>query len=258
MIVLKRVLPMLVLIAVFSAITVQYVRGQATSITSLRAPSTALVGQDTIVTVAATFNLGSQGYAVSIGILDLDDWWTKGTAASSEQTCSQLTGQMAEEAFCAYIPTSRYGSDMVTFHLKFNSAKTYRLRAGVELFYSNAQLIPNVNTFQDFFIVVSAAPTSTKSQAYPTLVASTTSVLQMPQPPQSATSQGANNMQQIVLVIAVMAAVALGSLILYSRRGKLPRITRAKKAQPAKSFCIECGNELPPKSKFCNKCGTEQ
>ncbi len=30
-----------------------------------------------------------------------------------------------------------------------------------------------------------------------------------------------------------------------------------KKAE-GKNFCIECGSELPSKSKFCNNCGTKQ
>jgi hypothetical protein len=131
------------------------VKAQSTSITSLQAPSTAAVGTQVTVTVGATYDLGSSGYAVGIGIFDLDAWWATGSAQSSRYTChSNPPGQ----AFCGYIPTARSGSDAVTFELTLNTVKTYRLRASVELFHSNAQLISGASTFQDFSIVVSATP----------------------------------------------------------------------------------------------------
>jgi ribosomal protein L40E len=31
-----------------------------------------------------------------------------------------------------------------------------------------------------------------------------------------------------------------------------------RQAEKGTQFCINCGAELPPKSKFCNKCGSAQ
>jgi hypothetical protein len=66
-------------------------------------------------------------------------------------------------------------------------------------------------------------------------------------------------------VIAAIAAVALVALILYNTIGKKPQITTAervdsktKESASGKNFCVECGSELPLKSKFCNSCGTKQ
>ena len=153
------------IISVFSLIIlalvmiVPSVNAQSTSITSLQAPSTATLGTQVTVTVGATYDLGASGYAVGIGIFDLDAWWATGTAQSSEYTCHS---NPPNQAFCGYAPTSRSGSDVVTFELTLNTVKTYRLRASVELFYSNAQLIQGASTFQDFLIVVSA-PSATAS-----------------------------------------------------------------------------------------------
>jgi len=36
------------------------------------------------------------------------------------------------------------------------------------------------------------------------------------------------------------------------------KLYQMKKTVSDKSFCIECGNELTPKSKFCHNCGTKQ
>jgi hypothetical protein len=104
----------------------------------------------------------------------------------------------------------------------------------------------------------------------------TTSPLQMPQPPQPETSQSTSNTQQLVLALAVVAAVVIAVAFLYSRRkGQTVKKTEKvepeakatsqeavvqteKPTPPKKNFCIECGSELPLKSKFCNNCGTRQ
>jgi hypothetical protein len=387
----------LVLAVTFSTIAVPNVRAQSTSITNLQAPSTATVGTDVIVTVAATYDLGSNGYAVGIGIFDLDaSQWVSGAAQSSQNKCQPLTGQAANHAFCLYLPASTSGSDVVTLDLIFSSVKTYRLRAEVELFDSNAQLISGANTFQDFSIAVQSSPqgysgvqstsitslqapstatvgtdvmvtvgvkyelgsafavsvgiseigasnwttgSATSSLApchagqsnlafcwYPTTIsgsdifrfdlkfnstktynlrvslqlydptthkvipsatttqdfsitvvsAATTSqttqtyttstpALQMPQPPQPETTQSTNNTQQLVLALAVIAAVVIGAAFLYARRkGQTVKIAdtavapSSMKTAEGKRFCNECGNELPPNLKFCDSCGTEQ
>lgn len=144
----------LVLAIALSPVAVPRVKAQETSITSLQAPSKATAGTNVTVVVAATYDLGPNGFAVSIGILDRDSSlpWATGTAQSSKNTCHIFTNQ----ALCAYIPKSATGSDVVTFNLQFSQGKTYRLSAAVELYYSNATLIQSANTFRDFSIVVSA------------------------------------------------------------------------------------------------------
>ena len=216
---LKRLLLVLVLAVAISTVTLPKVRAQSTSITSLQAPSTATVGTDVTVTVAAAYDLGSNGYAVSIGIFDLDASWAVGTATSSQNTCHQYTGNLWDHAYCTYIPTSTTGSDVVTFELLFTSVKTYRLRASVELFDANVQLISSASMFQDFTLAVSAATTSqTTTQIYTT----STPSLQMPQVPQSTTSQPTNNMPQLALGLAVVAAIVIGAAFLYQRQKKKP------------------------------------
>jgi len=212
---LRKVSWLFVLAIAFSTIAVPVVRAQTTSITNLQAPSTAMVGTDVTVVVAATYNLGSNGYAVSVGIFDRDAWWAAGTAQSSQNTCHIYPN----EALCGYIPKSASGSDVVTFHLQFSSVKTYRLRAAVELYYSNAQLISGASTFQDFSITVQST-----SQAS-TPVTSITN----PQIPISTTSQPAYDTPQLWLAFAIIAALAvLGALIMYLRRGKKLKTTVAK------------------------------
>lgn len=146
--------------------SVPNVRAQTTSITTLQAPSVAFVGQSVTVTVSIAYALGPQGYAVSVGIFDLDAWWATGTASSAGNTC--LSTLHADDAYCGYVPTLPLGSDVVTFQLTFNSVKTYRLRASVEIYNSNAQVISGASTFQDFSITV--------SQNIPTVQPQTTSI----------------------------------------------------------------------------------
>src|SRR5208282_3308778 len=131
-------------------------------------------GTEVTVTVAATYNLGATAYAVSIGILDMPSvphGWAKGTATSSENTCHENRIN-AGLAYCAYIPTSASGSDVVTFNLKLNSSMPmYSLRAAVELYSSNGQTISNASTYQDFSVAipnVSTATTSTPKITTPT------------------------------------------------------------------------------------------
>ncbi len=103
-----------------------------------------------------------------------------------------------------------------------------------------------------------------------THVTSTTSSLQMPQPPQTAVfPQYTINTSQLALALAVIAAVVLGALFLYSRRRGQPKVTPAEKVDtdatrlptkptPSKRLCTQCGNELSPNLRFCDSCGTEQ
>jgi len=259
---LRKALLVLALTVAISTIALPNVRAQSTSITHLDAPSTAVVGESVTVRVGATYDLGSNGYAVSIGIFDLDAWWATGTATSEENTCHTYTsGQIAQQAFCGYVPSTHSGSDVVIFQLTFSTVKTYKLRASVELYDSKANLISGVNTFQDFTITVQSTSNSLVTYTpTPSAVTSTPS-LQMPQPPQPEITQSTNNTPTLALALAV-AAVVIAAAFMYSRRkGQVKKAekTDTKKTSPSKkNFCIECGSELPLKSKFCNNCGNEQ
>jgi ribosomal protein L40E len=118
--------------------------------------------------------------------------------------------------------------------------------------------------------------TSAFSQIYSTTSASSQTYPYSSQtkPPQTYATQTASPsttvpVSQIMTAVVAIAVVALVALFLYSRRGKQPKSTQPKYIQPAatiremkpesgKTFCIECGKELPPQAKFCRNCGTKQ
>jgi len=115
-----------------------------------------------------------------------------------------------------------------------------------------------------FFSLTATIPVPSTATGVTTVTFLNTPSLQMPQPPQTTTVSQTNN-TQLALALAIIAAVVLGVLFLYTRRRGQPKVTKAekvdsktKKAASGKNFCIECGKELPIKSKFCNNCGTKQ
>lgn len=70
-----------------------------------------------------------------------------------------------------------------------------------------------------------------------------------------------------ILMIAgvVVVAVVVALFFVRSRQGKGFKSVEAKTVDSttrtpvsSKTFCLECGRELPLGSKFCNKCGTSQ
>lgn len=268
---LRKLLSCLLIGVVFVFVIVPSVHAQSTSITHLDAPSTAVVGESVTVRVGATYDLGSNGYAVSIGIFDLDAWWAYGTATSEENTCHiYASGQMAQQAFCGYIPSTRSGSDVIIFQLTFSTVKTYRLRASVELYDSHANLLSGVNTFQDFSITVqSASNTEAAYTPYTTPNAITSPSLQMPQPVVTSSSDNSALIGVGLLgVIGIVVAIIIYNEHRKSANTKPPRqeevgIAEVAEPKPDKviastRFCIECGNELPPNLNFCDSCGTKQ
>jgi ribosomal protein L40E len=58
-----------------------------------------------------------------------------------------------------------------------------------------------------------------------------------------------------LVVIAVLAAIVVGAILISGRRAREPTIVEARKGV---QFCTNCGAELRPGSKFCNKCGSAQ
>lgn len=112
-------------------------------------------------------------------------------------------------------------------------------------------------------VSVTVTPTSQRTTYQPTSmpytsnVATTTSYA--PSKTTSVSQLASDITSQLVLIAVFIAAVLLVALLVHSRRGKHPKtIAKAKKAAFVKVFCINCGKELPPKSKFCNNCGTKQ
>jgi ribosomal protein L40E len=65
------------------------------------------------------------------------------------------------------------------------------------------------------------------------------------------------NYIEYLVVIVVLAAIALGAIFISGKRARKPTAAKAK-AEKGVQFCINCGAELPPRSKFCNKCGSAQ
>ena len=77
------------------------------------------------------------------------------------------------------------------------------------------------------------------------------------------TQLGQNNLAILGSVLLVAVAVTL--VVLRRRKAKpsIPKTTEAKKdvreeKLAEKVYCINCGAELPTRSKFCNKCGSSQ
>src|SRR5208282_931260 len=114
---LRKALWLFILAITAFTVIVPMVGAQTSSITSLHV-GYAAAGTDVTVTVAATYNLGTTAYGISIGILNMPSvphGWAKGTATSSQNTCHENRIN-AGLAYCAYIPTSASGSDVVTFN----------------------------------------------------------------------------------------------------------------------------------------------
>jgi len=72
----------------------------------------------------------------------------------------------------------------------------------------------------------------------------------------------ANWITLLAAVVVVVGAILL--VLLLTRRARLTK-AKAKESRPSgaekiagKVFCMNCGAELPSRSKFCNKCGSSQ
>lgn len=99
----------------------------------------------------------------------------------------------------------------------------------------------------NFTIRVVGIPEATTS-----LIRTTSATNQMSQ-----SSESTTNLLRLALITGITIVIVIALLLLDSRRRKRQTI-QPKQNQPEKSFCIECGSELPEGSAFCNKCGTKQ
>ena len=65
--------------------------------------------------------------------------------------------------------------------------------------------------------------------------------------------------QMIAAALALVLVVSLLTAVRGWRKREAKPATPTQSVRPSSTaFCINCGNELPPKSKFCNNCGTKQ
>lgn len=76
-----------------------------------------------------------------------------------------------------------------------------------------------------------------------------------------------NPVYLILGIVIVVSIVIVGALVVSGLRMSRPTAVKAKrqvkveatkKAEKETQFCMNCGAELPLKSKFCNKCGSAQ
>ena len=214
--------------------------------------------------------------------------------AASPNFClpAKITGQKPGDEICYLLPMCQIAScttetDDVTFHATLNDAQVhqYHFEVMAIFFLQTPQSGNNLGApvggpqgsswnSADFQVSVVNGPSQTQTVTSVSVTpyswityTSSTPNLQLPQPPQTV-SQSTNNTQQLVLALAVVAAVVIGAAFLYSRRkGQTVKIAEkvetavapsSLKTAEGKRFCIECGNELPPNLKFCDSCGTKQ
>jgi ribosomal protein L40E len=277
---LKRISWVLILIIAFSAITSPNVKAQTTSVTILNSPSQIGLGSDGTasfdVTAQVTFSSLSFKNQVE-GVVTFLSYFGQTLTPSGSATAAPLNclaPQYATDfikpglADCILDPSPiTSGTDTVTFHAILYNANTrtyhFEVAAFVLTISASGEKVGS-ESWADFWVTLTSAQANTRqpnTQAY-----NQQQYTQAYTAPTYTQQRSAINIPAIVLwVVAAVALYVLVALFVSTRRGKQPRITEAKKvelkaekATTSQKFCIECGNELPPKSKFCNNCGTEQ
>jgi ribosomal protein L40E len=152
---MRKAMYVLVSSILLFVITVPNVMAQTTSITDLESPTRALTGKDVTAKVAVNYNRGYNGHWFFVSIFEPDtNTFATGTAISSQATCWENTGRYANAAICGYTPTSTSGSDVVTFDLKFYTAKTYTLYAFVGIEDYSYTVITDSMSQKTFTILV--------------------------------------------------------------------------------------------------------
>jgi hypothetical protein len=239
-------------------------------------------GTNVHLTFSVSWSNLNIGWYLIVGLEDIptSQVMSSATATGSPIACYHLSTGGRTPGGCVFQVEQTSGIETMAFDFPAPSTpQTLHLNAAGYV-SSSSDLKPivvaNVSSEISILVANQAQSTTYPTNSWVTYTpatfgsTSTTPFLQMPQSPQSSTaSQPTGNPIQsnplVAPVIAVIAAVALVALILYNTRGKKPEITTAekidsktKKAASGKNFCIECGSELPAKSKFCNNCGTKQ
>lgn len=253
---------------------------QTTSISNLSYPAEAALDASSSVIVPVSFtatlsNTPINSAYVFISIINEDTTtYVEGSVISSSPYTCKLFPQYSQSTVCNFVPLTSSGSENVEFGMHLTSARIYHFKlivAFVEMNIYPPQPVPSTISVQLFDVTITpyngATTNAYTSATYPwlTYTSSYTPNFQMPQPP---AIQSTNNTPQLLLAIAVIAAVVLAAVFLYSRR-KGQTVKTAEKVDTAvapsstmtaegKRVCIECGNELPPNLKFCDNCGTKQ
>ena len=134
-----------------------------------------------------------------------------------------------------------------------------------------------IRTRTTVFLPATATVLSTTTESNTALVSQTqtsspasTQTYSTPSPPMSTVAISTKSDQWplfLFIIVIIIAAAVLVFLLTIKTRTTKPTVSKATSERTAaqetgkparKQYCINCGAELPPKSKFCNKCGSAQ
>jgi ribosomal protein L40E len=104
-------------------------------------------------------------------------------------------------------------------------------------------------------LIMPEASTVTQTAYTPTFSSVTTNITVRQIPQATAISLQTGNVP--ILIIAAIAAIAIGAIFIHGKRGKGQKLEQLIKTESAKSVCIKCGKEVLPESKFCINCGSQ-
>jgi hypothetical protein len=287
---LRKLLLCLLLVILASFLTVSSVYAVKITITQVQNPDTVTYGSSDIIHVRARVIAGGFTYqSPNTGLFGVLATWLEDSdnggsvlygadviVSSDPDACNQadLNGTIGPPATdCRFAVPHPGITETVDFAFASSHAPRlplWHLQIVAMGFGYSASLTSIVTSSANYNLTISVEIQSSQTTSRQTAslytspvtsLSSTiveTSSLQMPQPPQSTTSQPTNKTLQLA-TLAVVAAAVLGALFLYSRRKEQAKITKAEKVDidagrlstktaEGKRFCIECGNELPQSS----------
>jgi ribosomal protein L40E len=257
------------LIGIAFVLIVPSVHAQTTSVTVLSSPSSVLIGLDgtadfdtTVqVTYAGAVQQTNQFEILVVALVSLPGGLSlQGTGSANPTPClpPSVVGPILKPGFtdCAILPFGS-GMETVSFHAVIPNAAPqqyhFEVLVGLSLVTSQkTTVVEGSDSYAYFYVsIVNGATTNavSQTQSQPTVVQST------------------DNTWQVVLALAVVAAVVIGAAFFYTRRRGHPKnlVTKIEKVDTKteesvshKAFCINCGKELPADWRFCRHCGTKQ